>query len=718
MSFRRSEMDIAASGNPEDATGQIIASLPGVFYLFRATDGAMLRWNATLAERTGFDDESIAACHPLDLVAPQDHSVVAAAIEKARREGWSDCEACLRTADGDAIPYYFFGRSVHIEGVECISGLGADIRAHRDAQAEAERMRERLVDAVEAMPDGFAYYDTEDTLQLCNSRYRELVGTCAGPLEPGCSFREVLRIGLNAGLYQDAARAPEAWLEQRVRRRREQQHDQFEQRLTTGQWLRVEEHPTRDGGRVSILVDITAFKEREARLRESEQRYRALFNNDSDALVISEVESGRLLDVNPRAEAMFGRDRFHLLQMTRIDLHPMATRTRAEAAYTARCQQPSGAPFRQQVLRADGVVVPVEISATVVVDEVRERRLIQAVIRDITQREMLEQMNADRARVLESIARRAPLGEILRQVERMLEHLGAVRAARVLVPRDEWLVAADGFGDVAVPASVLDETRARDGDDERVPLPDEVVTDLLADECDDACGAGGEAALEVLRDGEGNVVGGLAMVLPAAAPESPQPVRSALVEAAGLASIAIEQQQLADRLSWRAGHDDLTELPNRALLMDRLQQAIARARRLECKTSVMLLDLDDFKQVNDTLGHSVGDRFLRVIAARLAECLREEDTVARLGGDEFVLILPTAGREEAARVADKVVAAVAESVELDGHSLRATPSIGISVHPVDSDTPASLLQYADQAMYAAKRGGKGRYCFFADEAGR
>ena len=690
----------------DDLASQIIGSLPGVFYLFRAEDGRMLRWNRALEARTGRTRDEIADCHPLDLIAPADRETAAAAIQAAIDDGASDCEAGLADAQGGIVPHYFCGRAASFAGERCVCGLGIDISPQRSAQQQADRIRERLVDAIEAISDGFASFDASDRLLMCNRRYRELSSLGGDNLQPGNSFAEILRVGLRDGLYPDARCDPEQWLAERTRRRRENPRDSFEQQISTGKWLRVEEHPTRDDGRVSILVDITAYKKREAKLRESEERYRALFENEFDAIVISDIASGRILDANARAANLLGYDHEYLLTLARSDLHPPTTRNRAEAAYSARCQQANAAPFRQQLLCADGTPVPVEISATLITDEAGNRHYIQAVIRDVTPRERLERMTADRGRILESIARRAPLAEVLVQVQHMLERLRAARCARAFLVDGERLVDLEQGNLAGLDASWLEHANRGRDEQEPIPLPLPTARALLADFPE------GEAVVDPLHDRAGRLVGALVMVLPPVDQRGAHIETSALVEAARLAAIAIEQQHLEDQLSWQAGHDDLTELPNRALLMDRLRQAIAQARRRDVNASVLLLDLDDFKIVNDSLGHAAGDRVLQIMGERLGKYLRDEDTVARIGGDEFVLVLPISGAPEVEKVAAKLVDHLAKPLEVNGETFTLTPSIGISVFPDDGTTADELLQHADAAMYAAKHAGKGRCCFY------
>jgi diguanylate cyclase (GGDEF)-like protein len=154
------------------------------------------------------------------------------------------------------------------------------------------------------------------------------------------------------------------------------------------------------------------------------------------------------------------------------------------------------------------------------------------------------------------------------------------------------------------------------------------------------------------------------------------------------------------------------DCPIEHLLQDRLSQAIALAARNQKRVAVMMLDLDRFKFVNDSLGHYVGDRLLEAVSVRLQACLRDSDIVARLGGDEFVVALPLAASDQdTEQVARKIMAAVVEPFDIEGHELHINSSIGICHYPSDGENPGALLQAADSAMYAAKAKGRGTYCF-------
>lgn len=174
-----------------------------------------------------------------------------------------------------------------------------------------------------------------------------------------------------------------------------------------------------------------------------------------------------------------------------------------------------------------------------------------------------------------------------------------------------------------------------------------------------------------------------------------------------------ERKKIEEELDFLAHYDSLTGLPNRSLLFDRLKQSVGRATREGSKVGLLYLDLDHFKQVNDTWGHHAGDSLLQAVAQRMNECLRSADTVARLGGDEFVVLVPDILEiEEVARVAKKLLQALTPAYHLDGKSIVTTPSIGISIYPDDHHDIEMLLEHADAAMYEVKQSRRGNFKFF------
>lgn len=180
----------------------------------------------------------------------------------------------------------------------------------------------------------------------------------------------------------------------------------------------------------------------------------------------------------------------------------------------------------------------------------------------------------------------------------------------------------------------------------------------------------------------------------------------------GVINDITEAKQAAEFIRHRAYHDPITNLPNRSLFMDRLNQEIIRARRNKLTMALLFLDLDHFKEINDKFGHDVGDDLLKIAAIRLTASTRESDTVARLGGDEFTAILTDInGREDAARVAQKMLDEICLPFQIGQHELLISASIGVAIYPMNGDGAATLLKAADEAMYQAKRGGGNAFSF-------
>jgi diguanylate cyclase (GGDEF)-like protein/PAS domain S-box-containing protein len=184
----------------------------------------------------------------------------------------------------------------------------------------------------------------------------------------------------------------------------------------------------------------------------------------------------------------------------------------------------------------------------------------------------------------------------------------------------------------------------------------------------------------------------------------------------GTARDITDRKTAEERISYLATRDPLTDLPNRVLFNDRLEQGLVNARRKRDQLALMFIDLDRFKNINDSLGHQVGDLLLKEVAARMQACIRKGDTLSRLGGDEFVVTLEGLQQaEDAAQVAQKIIAALAQPMTIAGHILTTSCSIGISIFPADAEDSSALMKNADTAMYHAKEKGRRNFQFFSRE---
>jgi diguanylate cyclase (GGDEF)-like protein len=196
------------------------------------------------------------------------------------------------------------------------------------------------------------------------------------------------------------------------------------------------------------------------------------------------------------------------------------------------------------------------------------------------------------------------------------------------------------------------------------------------------------------------------------APDAPGRAGAAIQRA----HVSAERKEMEAYVVHQSFHDSLTGLPNRMLLLDRLGRATAHRASFQAQVAVLFIDLDHFKEVNDTLGHAAGDRLLQIVAERLTDAVRDGDTVARIGGDEFVVMLVDLHQlVDAALVADKIVAAVSDTCRIDDIEVQVAPSIGLAIFPLDGADPDTLLKNADTAMYHAKHNGGAHYSFFTPE---
>jgi diguanylate cyclase (GGDEF)-like protein/PAS domain S-box-containing protein len=375
-----------------------------------------------------------------------------------------------------------------------------------------------------------------------------------------------------------------------------------------------------------------------------------------------------------------------------------------------------------RLVRPDGEIRTLLDKVEVLRDEAGEVTGLAGACLDITARKRHEMLEQDRARILELVAQDEPLPNILARVIETLEHQRPDSRGSLTLIRDNRIA---GTTAPSMPPDYVGDLhallRSPDGRDFGAAATSGEPL-LVADTGTHPAWAKLQALRAKYRinccwsmpilSANGGVLGVLNLLGPVAR-ECTQRDRQLLDSIGRLAAVAIDHRELTDKLAHQAQHDALTGLPNRLLFQDRLGQALAQAEQNERKLAVIHMDLDRFKHVNDTLGHSFGDALLRQAAARLAGCVRAGDTLARLGGDEFtILVADLDDAREAMRAAQAIVEAMRLPFQVDGRELFITMSLGICLYPDDGTDAGTLMVNADVAMYRAKELGRDHFQWF------
>jgi len=399
--------------------------------------------------------------------------------------------------------------------------------------------------------------------------------------------------------------------------------------------------------------------------------------------------------------------------------HPDDVAANLEAARRMRAGEASEYNTEKRYIRKDGRTVWVNLNAAVIRDA--DGRAMRAVctIQDVTDRKRAQWLEVDRSRTLEMVAKDMPLADVLGQLAGALERQVEGATAALMVLQDGTVLlegpslAADWREALAARCLTLAAGLALNLPDDSLGgcgvtfLGDHAVwTELRAT----ARTHGLQTCWSVrFCSSDGTPLGLLSLFHS----ELRQPTLvelQALDMAAKLASICVEHHNSTRQLAHFVRHDPLTGLPNRMCFEDHLGKAMALARRSGKSVAVIVLDVDCFKEVNDSLGHDAGDALLQELAFRLRATLRESDTVARMGGDEFMMVLPDLpGPEGAALVANELLNCLKRPFLVGGQERVATSSMGIAISPRDGEDSATLQRRADEQMYVTKRRGRNGY---------
>lgn len=440
--------------------------------------------------------------------------------------------------------------------------------------------------------------------------------------------------------------------------------------------------------RMLLVNDVTERHRAETALQESEELFRQLAGNIPQVFWIADVSQHHTIYVSPASEAMIGRPIHEMLSDRRLLVRSVHKKDRARLAAARRKAARGGYDETFRIVRPDGSVRWVHDRAFPVRDAGGIIYRIAGIAEDITERRQAEHALRESEEQFRQLAGNIPqvfwITDVTQReliyVSPAYERVTARPIEQLKMNPRAWLEAVHPEDRDRVRQARRDALRGTYDEIFRLVRPDGEVRWIR------------DRAFPV-RDAEGNVY-----------------------RIAGIGEDITDRRDAEERLMYLAHYDALTSLPNRVLFYDRLKQALAQARRNDWITAVMFLDLDRFKNVNDTLGHSAGDELLKQVSGRVTACVRSGDTVGRLGGDEFAIVLSNlTGPSDASLVAQKIMSALGEPFQLDGSEVFVTASTGITLFPTDSEDQDTLIRNADTAMYRAKELGRNGFQFYTSE---
>ena len=569
--------------------------------------------------------------------------------------------------------------------VEKVTELRQQIAALEEAEELLQKERDTLLTILERAPYGVVLLDKDGKTLFTNTAFTAITGYT---LEDVPTTRDWARLAYPDKQYRNEISASEAWKRNKAQR---ETNGLFQKMLNRvffrsfsvvckdGTVKEMEFKPSAldDGSTIVMLADITERKRAEEAFRKSEKQFRLLVQNIPDIFSVIDT-NGNIIDVNQHACEKLGYTRDELLGLNVQDIEQNFI-TDKHAEQWKRIVP--GVPILVEgvQIRKDGTTFPAEIRIGMF--ESVGKKFFLTLTRDITERKRAEEALRESEKRYRQIVDNAD--DIIYGVDNRGQFTFINPVAARITRYSEHELIGKHYLDLVSPAYRKDTqrfyrlqlVRRRLNTYYEFPIVTKDGTEVWL----------GQNVQLVI---EGGRVAGFQAV----------------------SRDITERKRAEETIKELAYQDALTGLPNRVLFNDRFSMALARARRHQQRLGIMLLDLDHFKDINDTLGHSVGDKLLRIVGERLAGLLRTSDTIARMGGDEFLLLLTEIARlNDVMTIAQKILRVLRKPFAIDNHELMITTSIGITIFPDDGDTADSLLKNADIAMYRAKERGRDNF---------
>ena len=643
-------------------------------------NGVVLDANEHLAHMLGYEPHECIGRSGLDFTAPESRELVMKNISSDYQEPY---EVLALRKDGSTFPLELIARTVPYKGKTARVTIMRDISARKQSDAKLLQREAQLAEAQHIAHLGSWEWDAKiQAISLSDEMYQIFV------LEKNATNADFLR-ALNTMLAaEDITRLQQAWHSLHAGDR----PLPLEIEMTTPDgmchtlWIEASVTRNRNAGVEKVIgtvQDATERKLAEEALRQSEDRFSKAFHNSPALLAISSLKEGRLLDCNDSFLRIIGYSRAEIIGRTVYELRLWMYPEARQQIIDILDDKGTLSGYEMEVCTKAGEIKNILVSMQTITLEGQD--CILSVGTDITERKQ----DSEQMRKLSSALEQTADSVMVTDKKGIIEY---VNPAFEQVTGYSRVDAIGGKSNI-----VRSDMHDRDFYHHLwgTILKGEVFSDIMINRKRDGSLYYEEKTITPLLDDNGEIT-----------------------HFVSTGKDITERMQTQERLQYLAHHDVLTELPNRVLFADRLDQGLARARWHDRAVAVMFLDLDRFKIINDTLGHDVGDRTLQAVSEALNAAIRSGDTVARVGGDEFAIILEDiASADDVAPVARKILQNLAKPFVVDERELYVTTSIGISLFPGDGNDSQSLLKHADIAMYRAKEQGRNTYQFYSSDMG-